>query len=244
MESAAKSNELGLETPLLWIVEDDEDTVFIYKEVFGSKLRLRVINSLTVLSVAVEKVRLGMEPRPDLILADLRLTDGDFLENLKKGFFVTMTGTPLIVVSSCDEEKKIRDAFKEGSMDYIVKPFTKNELLVKVERHLSPLEDGRDKKYLFRLVPEQLFLQRGNENPVRMTPKEIQILSVFRDSDQGTVDRDVLQRMVWGETQVGDKTLDVHLVNLRRKLELMGANINYVAPNSYRFLGDWVKRSK
>ncbi len=119
---------------LIWVIEDDHSSQFVYEEILGHEHQLLFFEDLASFCAALDS---GSE-RPVLILADLRLRDGTFLSFLDQdGSQEKVRGIPIFVVSSMDDAEVLRTCFKRGTVDYLTKPFSRAELLVKVEKHLA-----------------------------------------------------------------------------------------------------------
>ena len=118
----------------IWILEDDICSQFAYQEILGSLFHIISQGNCKEFLTAVENCKTS----PKLVIADLRLPDDSFLSCLSvpavMNFF---SAIPFIVVSSVDEIDALRLCFSKGALDYLIKPFTKNELLVKIEKALS-----------------------------------------------------------------------------------------------------------
>ncbi len=145
---------------------------------------------------------------------------------------------PFIVASSDDELETLRTSFNEGAIDYLVKPFTQNELLAKLERHLrlgraAPRIQESPEVYL---DPLSLTLKRRGEVIASFTPKEIQIFSMLYRSSGSPLNRSEILKQVWGRVNVSEKAFDVHLVNIRRKIAPAGLEVRYQDSGAYQLV--------
>ena len=200
----------------IWTVEDDAGCRVVYEEVLALRYRLRQFENLASFSAAIVD---PAEPHPDLIIADLRLPDGCFLDVLASNDGAVWLTCPFVIASWVDDLDVLRECFQEGALDYISKPFGRGELIVKVEKLLamsgaSPL-------------PPSFIL------PGAYTPREEQILATLRRAPDRTSDRDTLISSVWRGAKVIGKNLDVHLFNLRRKIRPVGFDIRHTSPKMY-----------
>lgn len=216
---------------LIWVLEDDEGSRFVYEEILGLRYRLRQFGRLDEFLKALETVE--EVDRPELIVADLRLPDDSFVTALNKdGNRALLARQPFLVVSSVDDIDILRLCFKEGALDYVTKPFGKNELIVKIERALSQgtkdeLVDG------CKIDPIAMTVTDVAGNSVSLTSKEFQILSLLRSEAKQTATREAIISRVWNRVMANTKTVDIHIFNLRRKLSAVGLGIDFRPPNNY-----------
>lgn len=212
----------------VWILEDDPGSRFIFEETLGVRYAVRLFGALKDLDIALDQ---SIE-MPSLLIADLRLPDGVFLD-----FCVQKTNEgkqlpPFVVVSSLDDLDLLRECYRRGALDYIAKPFTKNEIIGKVERVLQFQQVGAQggavaqPKSTLRFSPLRLMVEDGRRRAVQLTAKEYQLLTILHDSS-GFVSRETFYLQVWGNVNVSTKTLDVHIFNLRRKVEALDLCISY-----------------
>ncbi|MEW6055684.1 MAG: response regulator [Bdellovibrionota bacterium] len=118
----------------IWILEDDSGCRFVYEQILGIRHKVRFFQTLVEFEFALSE---GQKSLPELVLADVVLEDGSFLHFLNHSQKKELLSIPFIVVSSIDDIDALRFCFNEGAVDYLVKPFQKSELIVKVERILE-----------------------------------------------------------------------------------------------------------
>lgn len=211
--------------PVVWILEDDAGARFVYGEILEFRAELKFFVTLGELKSALD----ASLPLPSLLIADMRLPDGAFIDLLVQTKHAGLFNVAFIVVSSVDDIDILRECFAEGALDYITKPFNKMELLAKVERILA-----RTRSNSITINGSTLVATLPSGEKVQLTPKELQILSILGETPGARVERRQIVNLVWGDVSVSKKTLDVHLVNLRRKLATSGTDIEFVAPDSFR----------
>lgn len=216
----------------LWILEDDKGCRFVYEQTLDHRYKTNYFESLENFSKALNGLK-GDE-LPSLIIADLMLGDGNFLNYLTNAKEVNIVNIPFIIVSSIDDIDALRFCFKEGALDYLTKPFKKNELIVKIENILS----GQGKKTIIEGAFKSIILD-GHEID-NLTSKQKQLLTLFLNSPSRSVSRDDILTNVWGTTNVHPKTVDVHLYNLRRKLHDFGFMIRSDGGGKWSLLSDRV----
>ncbi len=228
-------------TSRIWVLEDDPDCVFVYEELLGDKYELAVFRSLSQLSNALEGISSQASTSPDLLISDLRVEDGDFLSFLAKEDMFKVLRCPFIVVSSYDDLDLLNACFKEGALDFLTKPFSKNALLAKVDRFLGFNASSmavRTSGVTLDAVGHGLL--KDGEIVAHLTAKELQIFSILYNSPGMRATRRELQTAVWGSVNVTSKTLDVHLFNLRKKLSNAGLELRNLAHETYGLSGNGV----
>ncbi len=108
----------------LWVLEDDRGCQFVYEQTLDHRYQTRYFRSLQDFIQALK----ADGPKPALIIADLMLSDGNFLEFLTNSESDILV-IPFIIVSSVDDIDALRFCFKEGALDYLTKPFKKTNCL-------------------------------------------------------------------------------------------------------------------
>lgn len=87
--------------------------------------------------------------RPDLVLLDLGLPDGDGMEVIND--IRTWSSVPIIVLSARSDEQDKIDALNQGADDYLIKPFSMGELLARVNAHLRRYQSSSDSQAALQL---------------------------------------------------------------------------------------------
>ncbi len=183
--------------------------------------------------------------RPDLIILDLGLPDGDGVDYLAD--LRTWSQVPVIVLSARTDEADKIAALDAGADDYLTKPFAVGELMARVRAALrrgqrSP--DGTGSTFIFGDVKVDLAARRVERAgaPVRLTPIEYRLLSVLIASAGRVMTHRHLLREVWGPTHAEDTHyLRMYMGHLRQKLEANSAQPRYIVTEAgvgYRLLMD------
>ena len=164
---------------------------------------------------------MALSQSPDLMLVDLRLPGMPGLEVCRK-LRQAQVKTPIIVLSAVADEMNKVLLLEIGADDYIVKPFGSRELLARIRAVLRRSSQERAKVIHFGEVEIDLarravsFKNLG----VRLTPAEYNLLCFFVQNPDRVLSRDVILNSVWGYTSYPNtRTVDVHVVRLRQKLE-------------------------
>lgn len=161
--------------------------------------------------------------RPDLVVLDLGLPDGDGVTFIRE--FRNWSTTPVIVLSARSAETDKIEALDAGADDYLVKPFGAGELMARVRaqlrRHLHQAPNG-DSLIAFGdleldLVKRQL--TRHGE-VVHLTPIEYKLLTCLAGQPDRVITHSQLLKAVWGPGHAEDSHyVRVHMANLRKKVE-------------------------
>ena len=201
----------------LLIVEDDERirTALIR----GLRERGHVVASV---GTALAGLRQAVEDRPDLVVLDLGLPDLDGTELLR--MLRAVSRVPVIVATARDEDAGVVAALDAGADDYVSKPFRMEQLEARsravLRRASSADADATAPLTVGPLtvdVPGRRVTHDGR--PVDLSPKEFDLLAYLAARAGTVVSKRELMREVWQLPYGGsDKTVDVHLSWLRRKL--------------------------
>ncbi len=210
----------------IWILEDDPGTIFVYSEGLGIDRHLRLFGKIADVVAALAANDCTY---PDLLIADLRLPDGSFLNYLEHHGAKICEQSLLLVVSSVEETEILRKCFACGASDYLTKPFSVSELRVKMDRLLGQQAMRKARKQGAIALDPRTFeiCVDGKTSPI-LTQKEFQIMALLVASPTSTIEKSALNLVLSGVKKVGPKALDVHLVNLRRKLAKVDYEIHSV----------------
>ncbi len=176
-----------------------------------------------------------VEIGPDLVLLDLMLPGLDGYEVLTR---VRKAGirTPVLVLTARGEEADVLSGFDRGADDYVTKPFSTAELLARVRALLRRAGGASATERLpverfgeIEVNPASGAVIRDGE-PVTLTPKEFDLLVALVRRRGAVASRAELLGEVWAyaNTDVETRTVDVHVAELRRKLERDPANPQHI----------------
>jgi len=226
------------------VIEDNPDLAF------GLRNNLEIEGyAVEVAADGLTGLDLALRTRPDLIVLDLMLPGLDGYRVLQ-GLRQNGSTTPVLVLTARgDEADKVR-GLKLGADDYVTKPFGLLELLARVEallRRASSAEPAKTEPAPdavrfgdVEVHPEsRTVLRAGAEVP--LTPKEFDLLLALIGRGGRIAGRVELMREVWGHrAAIISRTVDTHVAELRRKLEIDPANPRHiltVRKAGYRFQG-------
>jgi two-component system KDP operon response regulator KdpE len=160
--------------------------------------------------------------KPDLILLDLGLPDGDGVSVIRH--VREYSPVPIVVLSARTMEEQKIAALDAGADDYVTKPFSAPELLARVRAALRRNARGGDQSATLRLGAISVDLGQRTavtgEGELHLTPLEYRVLGCLARNVGLIVTQNQLVREVWGPDRVGDtRSLRVAVKNLRHKLE-------------------------
>lgn len=208
----------------VFVLEDDESWQFIYQETLGSRFDLSIFSSLE----EIEPV-LAQQTEPFILLADLNLGGRSFLTYLRAHPELPKLAK-ILVLSATDTVDTLEECFQLGVSDYLTKPIKIPELLVKTKR-LYDLAENKNPLGLEVDWMANRVTYKGAE--IQLTPREFQILNfLITRGDHGVPKSDLLQS-IWKNTNVTSNTVEVHLCNMRKKLDTIGFEIATKPPNTF-----------
>ena len=172
-------------------------------------------------STGMQGLALAVESRPDLVILDLGLPDVDGTQVLS--MLRAVSAVPVIVASARDDDPSLVSCLDAGADDYVVKPYTTTQLEARIRAVLRRTAGGR--------APRQSLVVGGLEVDVaarrttldgvllELSPREFDLLRHLAERPGEVVTKRELLTDVWNQPWGGsDKTVDVHLSWLRRKL--------------------------
>jgi DNA-binding response OmpR family regulator len=157
--------------------------------------------------------------RPDLVLLDVGLPDVDGL-SLCRTLREAHRELPIIMVTARDSEIDIVVGLDAGASDYVTKPFSMNVLLARVRAHLRTVDDDTRPIVLGAVTVDRLaYLASVDGTPLDLRPREFELLAHLAARAGRVVTREMLLADVWDlHWDTSTKTMDMHVVTLRRKL--------------------------
>ncbi|HEY9056770.1 MAG TPA: response regulator [Aurantimonas sp.] len=210
---------LGDDAPHILVVDDDRRIRSLLSR-FLSEQNFRV----SVAADAREARRILEGLDFDLLIVDVMMPGENGID-LVRAFRVERQSPVLMLTARSETEQRI-EGLTAGADDYLPKPFDPRELLLRINNILrrgSPapiqkLEHVRFGPFTFTLSRREL--KRGPE-VIRLTEREQEMMSQFAGNPGETIQR---QDLLGDETDVGERTVDVQINRLRRKIESDPAN--------------------
>jgi two-component system, OmpR family, phosphate regulon response regulator PhoB len=220
--------------PRILVVDDEED------------LRTVLAYALTKEGHTVEAVATGAAAltrafawNPDVVLLDLMLPDisgTDVCRLLKQD--ERTKGARVIMLSAKGEEEDRILGFERGADDYVVKPFSTRELLLRISA-LSRRRDSAAPPPVLELgelrIDREAYRVTVSGADVALTALEFKLLVTLLERRERVQTRDALLTDVWGmDTEIETRTIDTHVKRLREKLGRFGDKIQTVRGVGYR----------
>ena len=223
------------------VVDDDAKTVELVK-LYLNRDGYKVLTAYD----GIEALRLAREKHPDLIVLDLMLPGMDGLQVCQK--LRDESDVPIIMLTARTTEEDRLTGLDLGADDYVTKPFSPKELAARV-------------RAVFRRLPEEALergpveVKRGNitinfarrevsvaGKSLNLTPIEFKLLGVLaREPEQVFSRARLIEKALGYDFDSFDRTIDVHILNLRRKLEPDPNHPRYIKTiygAGYKFTGE------
>ncbi|MFN8391039.1 MAG: response regulator transcription factor [Bdellovibrionota bacterium] len=169
----------------------------------------------------------ALHNRFDLILLDVMLPELDGFSVCNEIRKVSRE-QPIILLTAKTSDDDIITGLTLGADDYVAKPFSVRELVLRVEAVLRRTRKLLDESSEFLWGPLTIDVLNlvgsleGGEASIAFTRREIEILQYLKDHQNRPVTRDELLSEVWGYSKSGNietRTVDIHIAKLRRKIE-------------------------
>ena len=167
------------------------------------------------------------DEQPDLLCLDIMMPEIDGFE-LCRRIRKSDKEVPILFISAKNEEQDVIGALDIGADDFVRKPFTRGEVMARIRaalRRRSP-KSAQEPLAFGELVvnPTSLEAQRNDET-IDLTPREVSMLRLLHRHKGEAVSRDAFLDSCWGLDYFPDsRTLDQHILNLRKKVELDPSN--------------------
>ena len=180
---------------------------------------------------------------PDILIMELNFPDGDGFQFLRK--LNALYSFPIIVTSECDSESDRIMSFELGCDDFLSKPYSRKELLLRVIAILRHKE-GRNKLSSQWVLHSSVLSVDWNMHSVSLNNREIdftvsewKIFQYFLKNPGRLISRNELLHSCFSENMESyDRIIDTHIKNIRAKLGIEGADwIETIRGYGYRFTG-------
>ena len=201
------------------LIVDDDDYL---REVLISQLRHEGVVELEEAAKAAEAFDKVEMFKPDLILLDIQLPDGngfDICTTLRSRGFEK----PIIMLTGQQDETDIIKGLDTGANDYIAKPMRFGELLARIRAQLRQYKSSDDVRFTTQDIEFQpaskTLTSLDNQRVVVLTEKETMILKKLFRIWPDAITKEMLLSEVWGyQNMVATHTLETHIYRLRQKI--------------------------
>lgn len=217
------------------IVDDDA----YLRATLRQQLSIEGFNDVFEVGVLAELDQALVHAKPDLILLDIQLPDGngvDVCRRLRRNGFTK----PIIMLTTMGAEKDIVTGLEAGANDYITKPLRMGELLARIKTQLRQFRSSNDARFeigVLSFVPANKMLhETGSDRMQALTEKEATILKFLYRALPNDVTKDQILSEVWGfQNGVSTHTLETHIYRLRQKISRLTRNqLILTTPKGYR----------
>ena len=194
---------------------------------------------VTVANDGDQTERLLKEQSFDIAILDIMMPGPDGLQIVRH--LRRRSELPVIFLSARSSDVDKVAGLQYGADDHVTKPFNPAELVARVQSVLRRSRSGGEPQ-MEELSVGELHMDivnrkaRIRQQDVSLTPKEFDLLATFARFLNVTLDREKLLDLVWGTSFYGMRTVDVHIVRLRSKLEGSGLKIETVWGSGYRLV--------
>ena len=182
----------------------------------------------------------------DLLVLDWMLPGADGMEVLRK-LRMTNVAVPVLLLTARDSKEDIVEGLNSGADDYLTKPFDINVLVARIRSllrsrdWLSQKDSGLEARFGAIHINFENFEATIGDKKVRLSYKEAMIMKLFWERRNQVVTREELLQKVWGiETYMQSRTVDNHIVQLRKIFEQNPKNpklILSIHGSGYKFVG-------
>jgi two-component system phosphate regulon response regulator PhoB len=230
---------MGAMKDVILVVDDEEDI----RELVRYNLS-KGGYTVTTASTGEEALRIAHEVRPMLVVLDIMLPGIDGLEVCRRiKADAALQNTPIVMISALGEEKDVVTGLELGADDYVAKPFSPGVLLARVKSVIrrvgaSPIADDATLSIEgLKVNPTRREVHVGDAL-VELTNTEFKLLHFLMRQPGVVFTRTQIVDGVHGDDYpVTDRSVDVQVVGLRKKLGEIGALIETVRGVGYRFKG-------
>jgi len=178
---------------------------------------------------------------PDIIVLDIMLpvlSGFDVCKTLKSD--PKYSRIPILMLTARAAENDRIKGFECGADDYLVKPFSMRELLIRIKKLLTAYKTGKPKVEILShkglVVDINSFRVSYNNKPIELTSMEFKLLCALMEKKGALVTRDQLLSEVWDyDAVIETRTVDAHISRLREKLGPAGKFIQTIHRLGYRF---------
>ena len=199
------------------IVEDDENLRFLVSH------RLQTEGYIIIeASNGADAEEMIMRENPDIVLLDWMLPEKEGSEVCKNVRAKGFEGVVIMMTAKAQDVDKI-DAYNFGVSDYVTKPFNMDVLVALIENKIKfVVNNEKTEMHRFNNIehhPNTHSLLKDGKK-IELTILENRILLYFLKNANKVIHRDELMMVVWGyNSDVNTRTLDMHIVRLRKKIE-------------------------
>ena len=204
----------------LLLIEDEDALAYTLKTFFEKKNF-----NVEIVKDGEDALFQAESTKPDVVILDWMLPNLSGLEICRQiRTTKDIKKTPIIFLTAKGEEEDKLRGLDTGADDYITKPFSQMELLARINALLrrsnpSNLDDELSYKNTITMNLKTHRVKREGKS-VRLNPKEFDLLRLFLENPEKVFSRDQLLDQIWGNINVEQRTVDVHIRRLRKNINI------------------------
>ncbi len=200
------------------IVDDEQDNRDLLEQILGDKYKLLMAAD------GEEGLRIARSMMPELILLDITMPklDGIAVCEALRSHEGTREIPVIMLTAVSDIDCRIK-SFTLGADDFVPKPFRPKELLARVESKMRRVEERLGKSELLEVGNLVVDLKKLDASisgrSLHLSVLEFNLLRCLVQNKDRVMSRERILEAVWRDAAVSDRTVDTHIVSLRKKLE-------------------------
>lgn len=198
------------------VVEDDE----ILNKMIGIKLKQEFYQVFSAFD-GEEALKILDREHIDLIISDIMMPNMDGYELIKE-LRSAAYSVPVMIITAKNQFEDMEKAFRAGTDDYMVKPISMKEMILRVKALLRRAQIANEKKLVVgnTVLDYDALTVKLAEETYDLPPKEFYLLFKLLSNPNKIFTRQELMDEIWGmDSEIDDRTVDSHIKKLRRKFE-------------------------
>ena len=169
-----------------------------------------------------EALEMYYKEKPQLLVLDVMMPKKDGF-TLAKEIRMQDEHIPIIFLTAKSQTQDVVEGFTVGGNDYLKKPFSMEELIVRIKNLLHQINNDEAKEVKigdFSFMFKQQTLQYKIEDPVKLTHRETHLLYHLNNNKNKVLDRSIILKKLWGDDDYFNaRSMDVFITKLRKKLK-------------------------
>ncbi len=169
-----------------------------------------------------EALEMYYKEKPQLLVLDVMMPKKDGF-TLAKEIRMQDEGIPIIFLTAKSQPRDVVEGFTLGGNDYLKKPFSMEELIVRIKNLLKQRDVNETAPIAiggYEFLLQQQTLQYKKEEPVKLTHREAHLLFHLFNNRNKVLDRSIILKKLWGDDDFFNaRSMDVFITKLRKKLK-------------------------
>jgi DNA-binding response OmpR family regulator len=217
------------------VIEDNPDTRRFLQVMLNREFEVVIAKD------GLEGLEIAKNQQPDLIVLDVVMPNLNGYDTCKKLKTTAETeNIPVIFLSAKNTTADVTYGISMGAEDYLPKPFDHKELLARIKSRLARSQSNPSPKLVVGKLEIDTIKRVAsfNRQSIQLTLTEYDILRLLASRFGVVVSREEIMREIWKDsaTETTDRTIDVHIRSLRKKIPAMTQHIQSVYGVGYRYV--------